>query len=236
MVKNNIVIKIGGSLLFNQNKNIDAEKIINICNIIKNNENYDIIVIIIGGGIIAREYINFIRKSTQNEALSDLIGIKVSRLNAELIISYLGNIAYPIVPQTLEELSIALLHNKIVVIGGLQPGQSTTSVALEVAEFINSSQVVILTDVDGIYNKDPKKNKDAEIIKTLNYKELNNLIINNSKSSQAAAGEYRILDAVSLQIIKRSNIKVYLGSGLKLNKFKKFWNGELENFGTIISN
>ena len=41
--------------------------------------------------------------------------------------------------------------------GGLTPGQSTTSVSLEVTEYINAEKLVILTDVDGIFDKDPKK-------------------------------------------------------------------------------
>ncbi|MBY8983172.1 MAG: UMP kinase [Candidatus Lokiarchaeota archaeon] len=235
MVKNKIVIKIGGSLLFEQNNSINSQRIIEICDIIKENFFFETIIIIVGGGIIAREYIKFIRQSTQNEALSDIIGIDVSRLNAKLLISYLNDKAYPIVPKSIEEFSIAKLSDKIIIMGGLQPGQSTTSVALEVAEFIHTKKVIILTNVDGIYNKDPKKYNDAKIIKKLNYEELKEFIITDSKNNQAAAGEYRIFDAVSLQILKRSNIKVFIGSGLDLSNFKKFWNGELENFGTIIS-
>ncbi|MBY9007562.1 MAG: UMP kinase [Candidatus Lokiarchaeota archaeon] len=235
MEKNNIVLKIGGSLLFEQENKINSKRIIDICEIIRNSYNYNTIIIVVGGGIIAREYINFIRKTTKNEALSDIMGINISRINAQLIISYLGNKAYPIVPKSIEDLSCAVLTGRIIIMGGLQPGQSTTSVALEVAEFIKAEKVLILTNVDGIYDKDPKKNKDAKKINRLNYDGLKNLILAESDNNQAAAGEYRIFDAVSLQILKRSNIKVLIGSGLELNNFKKCWNGELENFGTIIS-
>ena len=157
-------------------------------------------------------------------------------MNAQLFISYLGNLAYPIIPQSIEELSVAKLFNKIVVMGGLQPGQSTTSVALEVAEFIKADKVIILTDVDGIFDKDPKKKQDAKLLEYINYRELTDLLITNSNVKQAAAGEYRIFDAVSLQILKRSNIKVLIGSGIKLINFEKFWKGEIENIGTFTSN
>ncbi|MBD3229954.1 MAG: hypothetical protein GF329_17355, partial [Candidatus Lokiarchaeota archaeon] len=69
MNKNNIVIKIGGSLLFKENKDINFQKITEFCDIVSQNNNYESIVIVVGGGVIARQYINFIRKYTHNESL-----------------------------------------------------------------------------------------------------------------------------------------------------------------------
>lgn len=235
MNKNNIVIKIGGSLLFNKNKDLNTQKIADFCDIIRKNEKFDSIVIVVGGGIIARQYINFIRKFTRNEALADLLGIHVSRINAKLLISYLDDIAYPIVPKSFEDFSIANLTNKIIVIGGLQPGQSTTSVALEIGEYIRAREIIILTDVKGIYNKDPKKYENAKLLEKLSYSQLSKIIFQKTDMAQASAGEYRIFDAVSLQILRRSNLKVQIGSGKDLSKFKEFWLGDIENIGTIIS-
>ena len=119
--------------------------------------------------------------------------------------------------------------------GGLQPGQSTTSVALEVAEFIGAENLIILTDVAGIYDKDPKEFTDAKLLKHLNYNQLQKIILNMANDKQAAAGEYRIFDAVSLQILKRSDIRVDVMSGKELNNFSKFWDGEKDIKGTEIS-
>lgn len=235
MNKNYIVIKIGGSLLFRKDNKINFQKIENFCNIIKYNNRKEYPLLVVGGGAIARDYINFVRKYTNNEAFCDLFGIEISRLNAKLFISYLDDLAYPLVPKSVEELSIAQISNKIIVMGGLQPGQSTTSVALEVAEFVKAKKTIVLTNVEGIFNKDPKKYKDAKLLEKINYNQLTDLIIKSSSSEQAAAGEYRIFDIVSLQILKRSKIEVIVGSGLNLNKFEEFWNGKLNNIGTIIS-
>ncbi len=232
----NIVIKIGGSLLFNKDKTIDSEKINQFCNIIKKNTDFNNIVVICGGGLLAREYINIAREFDSNEALCDTFGIEISRINSKLLISCLGDDAFPQVPRTIEEFSIAKLFNKIIVMGGLQPGQSTISVALEIAEFINAEELVILTDVDGIYDKDPKKFNDAKLFKKLSYDRLQEIILKISENKQAAAGEYRIFDAVSLQILKRSRIKVFLMSGVNLNEFEKFWNNEPDFIGTTIKN
>ena len=232
----NIVIKIGGSLLFTDNNKVDTDKITEFCEIIKNNKDSKATVIVCGGGLIAREYIDAVRSFKGSESLSDIFGIEVSRINSKLLITSFQDFAYPQVPKSMEELSLALLFKKIIVMGGLQPGQSTTSVALEVSEFIGAEDLVILTDVKGIFNKDPKKFNNAQLIKHLTYEQLEKLILKLQDDKQAAAGEYRMFDFVSLQILKRSNIRVIVTSGKDLSEFRKFWNGEKEINGTIISN
>jgi uridylate kinase len=233
-MKKKIVLKVGGSLLFSKSKEIKEKKIKKICNIIENNNNYDQIIIIIGGGKIARQYIHTIRNFKKNEAFCDLVGIKISRLNCLLFISKLSGKVYPNVPKTFKELSTALLFKKIIVMGGIQPGQSTTSVSIEVAEFIDADKIIILTDVEGIYDKDPSQFKDAKLFERLTYKELENLIIKSSTAKQANAGEYRIFDAVSLQLLKRSSIPIHIISGKDLNNLRSLLNEESQDFGTII--
>ncbi|MCJ7650325.1 MAG: UMP kinase [Candidatus Lokiarchaeota archaeon] len=232
----NIVIKIGGSILFSEDLKINIQQIIKFCNIIKANQHYDKVIIVCGGGIIARNYISAIRYVHSNEASNDIMGIKISQINARLLMEVFGEKAFPEIPKRFDELAQALLFNKIIIMGGLQPGQSTTSVALEVAEFIEADQVVILTNVTGIYDKDPNRFDDARLIKNLTLDKLQNLIIKDSNEKQAAAGEYRIFDAVSLQIMKRSKIKVYVVSGTNLDEFKKIWVGESDFNGTVILN
>ena len=232
---NKIVIKIGGSLLFKKNSEVNIDKIKELYNIVQNEEIYKISAIVCGGGVIARNYINAFRKFKVNESLCDIIGIEVSRINARILLGAFGEKAYPVVPKNMEELAKALITQKLIIMGGIQPGQSTTSVALEVAEYSRLERVVILTDVDGIYDKDPKTHKDAKLLDTITPKQLQSIILNNFDNNQALAGEYRIFDLVSLQILKRSKIKVRLISGQNLQEFKKFINGSKDIFGTEIS-
>ncbi len=230
----NIVIKLGGSLLFNDDKSINVHELTDFCKVIQKSSIFKKIIIICGGGIIAREYINAVRGFTHNEAMCDLAGIEISRTNARLIVSALGPLAYPVIPKTMNELAQAALSDKIIVMGGLQPGQSTTSVAIEVTEYLQLKELVILTDVKGIYNKDPKKFKNAKLLPMLTYDEVYQILFQDAGREQAAAGEYRIFDEVSFQLIKRSNINVILMSGKDLTEFKKFWDGEKDFIGTMI--
>jgi len=230
----NIVIKFGGSLLFSEGGTINYEKITEFCDLIKNDRNYDSIVIVCGGGKIARRYIEAVREFTGNEILCDMIGIDISRINSRLIVANMKEFAYPQVPESFKELSTAIITSKVAVMGGLQPGQSTTSVAIQVAEFLKAERLIILTDVDGIYDKDPNVFDDAKLLRELNYDSLQKIILEISGDNQAAAGEYRIFDVVSLQILKRSNVVVSVISGSNLDQFKKLWNDEKANVGTIF--
>ncbi len=231
----NVVIKIGGSLLFTEDKEIDAVKIQNFCRIFQKIKYSGNLIIVCGGGKVAREYINAVRSFRKNEALCDIFGIELSRINAKLLISAFQDFAYPVVPKSIEELSIAMLFGKFIIMGGLQPGQSTTSVSLEVAEFTSAEELVILTDVEGIYDKDPKRFDDAKLLKNLTYNELQEIIINSTGTKQAAAGEYRIFDAVSLQILKRSKLNIRVMSGKNLKEFEKYWKGEEDITCTTIT-
>jgi len=231
----NIIVKIGGSLLISKHGKFNLDLIQDFSRILTRKYKYQVLTVVCGGGMIARDYINAMRYFNANESLCDLFGIEISRLNARLIITALGNHAYPVVPKTISELARALLHEKIIVMGGLQPGQSTTSVALEVAEFCDVNKLIILTDVPGIYTSDPKKDPSAKLIENLNYKQLEEIILKNTDNKQANAGEYRIFDAVSLQILKRSHINIIITSGKDLSEFEKFLKGESKIRGTFIN-
>jgi uridylate kinase len=231
----NIVVKVGGSLLLTKQNKIDRDFVSQFCQIIKERTFYDQMIIICGGGSIAREYITFLRKKGVNEALCDSIGIQISRLNSKMIIACLKEKAYPLVPKSLEELSLALQSNKIIIMGGIQPGQSTTSVAMEVAEYLEARKVIVLTDVPGIYDKDPDIDPNAKLIQNITYDEMHELLVKSANSNQFAAGEYRIFDMVSLQIIKRSQMEVLVTSGKKLDSFRKFWVDNKKINGTTIS-
>lgn len=159
-------------------------------------------VIVAGGGKIARHYISVARAFGSDEASLDIMGIEVSRLNARLLIAALGDHAYPVVPADLEQVSEAAAGGKIVVTGGLHPGQSTNATAALIAEKVRATKFLNATDVDGIYDSDPNKNKDAKLFKEITVKKCLELL----GSENSAAGAYDLMDIVALKVIERSKI------------------------------
>ncbi|MEJ2259131.1 MAG: UMP kinase [Nitrosopumilaceae archaeon] len=160
-------------------------------------------VVIAGGGNIARHYISHARSSGADESTLDELGIEISRLNAKLLIYALKNKAYSHPPTTLQEVRHAVDDGLIVVAGGLHPGQSTNGTAALIAEKIKAEQFLNATDVDGVYDMDPNKNKKAKKFKQIELKNLKNMLVHED----SVAGGYDLMDIVALKIIERSKIK-----------------------------
>jgi uridylate kinase len=163
-------------------------------------------VVVSGGGIIARHYVNLARSLGSDESSLDEMGIEISRLNAMLLSAALGDSVYPVIPSNLEEISIACQSGKIVVSGGLHPGQSTNATAALICEKIKADRFLNATDVDGIYDSDPKKNTKAKMFKEITIKKCLDLL--NNESTQA--GNYELMDIVAMKVIERSKIPTYV--------------------------
>ena len=198
-MKKRIVIKLSGRIFGIDNAKILKDyasflvKISKICQPI----------IIAGGGNIARHYITHARSSGADESTLDELGIEISRLNAKLLIYALKNKAYSHPPTTLQEVRHAVDDGLIVVTGGLHPGQSTNGTAALIAEKINAEQFLNATDVDGVYDRDPNKFKNAKKFKRIELKNLRNMLVHED----SLAGGYDLMDIVALKIIERSKIK-----------------------------
>jgi uridylate kinase len=103
----------------------------------------------------------------------------------------------------LTEVKQAVDSGLIVVTGGLHPGQSTNGTAALIAEKINAAEFLNATDVDGIYDSDPNKNKKAKQFKRIELKDLRSLLVHED----SMAGGYDLMDIVALKVIERSKIK-----------------------------
>lgn len=199
MVKPRIVIKLSGSLF---NFDTTTTQLNDYIQLIKKINSVYQPIIITGGGKIARFYINLSRALGFDESGLDLMGIQVSHLNAKLLISGLGDQCYPLTPKNLEEISLALLSNNIIVTGGLYPGQSTNATSALIAERVQAIKFFNATDVDGIYDSDPRSNPTAKKYDTIKVKDCINIL----KSEKSMAGTYDLMDLISLKVIERSKL------------------------------
>ena len=198
-MKKRIVIKLSGKVFGMDNAKIIQNyadffiKISKICQPI----------VVAGGGVVARHYISHARNFNVDESTLDELGIEISRLNAKLLIYALKNKAYSHPPTTLQEVKHAVDDGLIVVAGGLHPGQSTNGTSALIAEKIQAEQFLNATDVDGVYDMDPNKFKKAKKFKSIELKNLKNILVHED----SVAGGYDLMDIVALKIIERSKIK-----------------------------
>ena len=160
------------------------------------------LVVVAGGGENARTYIGAARKLGAEESTCDLLGIQITRANAELMRLALGSVASSKIPSTLSDLPHFTGYGRAVVMGGLQPGQSTNAVAALAAEITRSEILVNGTDVDGVYTEDPKKNPNAKLIRSVDAGKLLSLAM----AGEVFAGRYELLDPLAIKIMQRAKI------------------------------
>ncbi len=228
------IIKFGGSLLFQKDVNeVKVDKIDELSSIVLSSGK--VTGLVCGGGKIARTYIQAGRKLGFHEELLDTLGIMTSRIHAQILIYHIGDTAYPHPISNVEEAKHARSQGKFFIAGGFVPKQSTTTVAMQICEALNQD-LIILTDVDGIYDKDPKKFDDAKKFGRISYSDLEKLLLSRSDQEQIA-GKYQIFDLLSFQILQRSKIKIRIINGSNLDSLKKLLTEDFQtsNIGTIIT-
>ena len=218
-----MVIKLSGSLF-----DSDILEITKLSELIKKLVREGVrFVLVAGGGAEARKFIKRGRRLGLDESTLDEIGIQVARLNAMLLIGGLGDLAYPSVPTTLEELTLAFETGKVVVLGGLHPGQSTNAVAALAAERVKADLFINATDVDGVYDRDPDLYPSAKLLSEIDLKELKRILGRTSTK----AGTYELLDPIALRIIERSKLKCIIVR-CKADIIEKAIKGE--KVGTVV--
>jgi uridylate kinase len=156
-----------------------------------------------------------------------MVGIEVARVNALLFAYAIGERAYVPIPRSIEEVERAWSTGKVVVAGGLQPGQSTAAVAAIVAETLGIRRILYATDVDGVYDKDPKMFSNAKKFERISVDELARVL-----SQRFEAGGYQLLDPIAMQVVKRSCIDVVIFNGFHVENVEKAAKGEA--IGTLV--
>jgi len=165
--------------------------------------------IVVGGGDFAKEYIGALREIGVPESRLDLVGIEVSRLNALVLAQALYPMSYLRVPETLDEAVDMINTRRVVVLGGLQPGQSTNAVAASLADAIGASLLInLLSDVDGIYIPAPGV-PGATRANRLSCEELRQIV----RDMPQVAGAYDIFDHIAVDIASRAKLRIFFTSG-----------------------
>ncbi|HJJ55031.1 MAG TPA: UMP kinase, partial [Methanocorpusculum sp.] len=101
------------------------------------------------------------------------------------------------------------VSGKIVVMGGITPGQTTDAVAAVLAEETRADLLLDLTAVDGIYTADPKKDPNATKFATMTPTDLITLIMKEKMN----AGSNVIIDMVAAKVTERSGIPMLVLDG-----------------------
>lgn len=203
-----IVISLGGSLI-NPGK-IDYNFLKQFKKTILKLKEHKFILVT-GGGKIARDYINALRKEGLNDNIQSLIGIKTTKLNAMLVSNFLN--LHILIPDSLIDLSKMMKEHRVIVCGalGYNPGMTTDGSAADIARWWKADVFINMTNVKGLYNKDPKKFKDAKFIPEISFDDF----LKRVNKIKFRAGQHFVLDQSGARIITKYKIKTIILQGIK---------------------
>jgi uridylate kinase len=226
MKRMRVVLRIGGSVVASP---INVELMSEYVEMLKTlRKQRHEVAAVVGGGKLAREFIDVARKLGLEMRAQDEVAISVSRLFAQLFLEKLGAAGCGKVAVTLDEAAECLNKGKILVMGGLKPGITTDAVAALVAERVKADLIVKGTDQDGVYDKDPRKHKDAVKLDHLLLDDLCKVL----ELSKHEAGLHQIIDPVAIGVLKRTQTKLVVVNGFKPENVLAAVNGE--KVGTTI--
>lgn len=215
-----IVLKIGGSLVFPDK--IDVELVKNVSKqIVLLSSNHEFLVVV-GGGTIAREYIRALKDIGKDDTFLDFVGMEVAKLNASLFMGALGKKAPVEVSNDFKHALSTLYLGKIPVLGGTHPGHTTDAVSSMLAEFVGADLFLRFTNVDGVYDKDPRKFSDAKKLGKISHETLLGIV----EGTKAEAGVNAVIDPLAAKILKRSKIKTIVCGKEELKNIKAIIEGK----------
>jgi uridylate kinase len=222
-----VVVRIGGSVVASPVNTELMSKYADLLRTLKKQGHE--VVVVIGGGSLAREFIAIAKKLRLDEKAQDEIAISVSRLFAQLFLEKLDDMSGRKVALTLDDAAEFLSEGKIVLMGGLKPGITTDAVAALVAERVKADLLVKGTDQDGVYNKDPRKHADAVKLDRLSFDDLSNVF----SEDKHKAGMHQVVDPEAVKVLKRKRMKLVVVNGFKPENILAAVKGE--SVGTVIS-
>ncbi len=231
MKKEVVVISLGGSLIIPKNSDqIDLVYLKKFKEVLKKNSHNYKFVVVTGGGSTARKYMTALKTQNKSEKYQSLIGISITRLHARFMNYFFNKDPQLGIPHTLQTVEKYLNKEGIVFCGGLEykPNQTSDATSSQIAHHFNSI-FINLTDVPGLFDKNPKDHKDAKLISLISWSEF----ATKAEKIKYHPGQHFVLDQTAAEIIKKHKITTYIiGKDLKqfdnLLNNKKFLGTKIE--------
>lgn len=178
-------------------------------------------VFVTGGGGTARSYINAAKQigGLTNDDF-DWLGIHATRLNGHLLRTIFRDHAYPVVVKDPSKTFTRKWKEPIMVAAGWKPGWSTDYIAVRLAKRMGVKHVVNLSNIDYLYDKDPKKYPSAKPVKEITWKEYRAMV-----GDDWTPGMNVPFDPIASRLAHHSGIKVTILSSGPAN-VKKFFAGD----------
>jgi len=226
-----IVMSIGGSLIV-PDEGIDTKFLSNLNAFIrgqlakyKNRQFF----LVAGGGKTTRHYQQAARDVIHHELTPedlDWLGIHSTRLNAHLLRTIFRDIAHPFIIKHYD--IIRKPTESVIVAAGWKPGASTDYDSVLLCEDYNVRSIINLTNIQTVYDKDPKKNKNAKPIDKISWPEFRKLV-----GDKWIPGLNAPFDPIAAKKAQELAVKVAVISGHDFLNLENYLEGK-DFVGTVI--
>lgn len=226
-MRKTIVLSLGGSIIVSNKINTEFLKAFRnlLVRLAKKQFRF---VICCGGGKIARDY-QLATKNIYPKAKDvdlDWVGTMASRLNGELVRAVFSDVAKS---EVLYFPNIHVREDKnIIIAAGWVPGWSTDFDSVLLAETFNSKLIVNMSNIDVVYDKDPKKYRNAKPIKEMSWSAYRKI-----SGSKWSPGLNLPFDPIASKEAQKKGHKVVVLNGKNLKNFENFLLGKKFK-GTVI--
>ncbi|MEM3411767.1 MAG: UMP kinase [archaeon] len=174
--------------------------------------------IFVGGGKTARKYQEALKTVSPETYNLDLIGIKATELNAFLVAKFFG------LEKVYKNPNVKF-KSKVMVFCGWKPGWSTDYDAVIFAKKNRIKRIINVTNVDYVYDKDPKY-PDAKKIEKMSWNDYLKIF------GEWKPGMHAPFDPIAARLAQKNKMKVFI-VGKDLKNLKKVLNNEPFK-GTIL--
>ena len=224
-MKKLVIISLGGSIIIPDNVDkVFLEKFKKV--ILKNTDKHKFIIVC-GGGSLARKYIAALNEKSWK--FQGAAGVSATRNNAKFMSLFFDQNPEKDIPKSPKEIKKEIQNQDIVFCGAIEfkPHQTTDTNAANLAKIFNTF-FMNLTNVQGLYDKNPRKSKSARFIPQISWKEFYNF----ANSIKFKPGQHFVLDQEASEIIMKHKIPTYI-LGKDAENLDNFLKGK-EFKGTVI--
>lgn len=186
-------------------------------------------ILVTGGGVVARDY-NAALKEISKPAPADLdwLGIAATKLNANLVKFAFGDLASPqIVHDPTGPIKFA---KPVLVVSGWKPGRSSDYEAVVLAKRFGASAIINMSNIDYVYDKDPRKFKNAKKLSLVDWDTFQKIV-----GTKWVPGANVPFDPTATIYAKKNRQKVIILNGNKLANLEGALSGKGNFKGTVIA-
>lgn len=231
------VASIGGSIICP--KEPDVEFLAQFSTKIKdwlNRNPEERLVLVAGGGAPARVYQKAFRDvlaetgetvgRERYEKSQDWLGIRATRLNAQLLKEIFGDLCRDEI--VLNPEGVIHFTGRILVGNGYRPGYSSDRNAVVLAKALRADTVINLSNIEKVYDDDPKKNPEAKPLDEISWTGFRKMV-----GETWMPGMNVPFDPIASKLAEEAGIRVICAKGTDIENTMAILNGK-EFVGTII--